>query len=81
LECFWPEYGTVVFPRLKNGRVEELCKLLQEEFETSIVPGRFFENPDRFRMGAGIPTEQVRDALQQFSRGLDRYKESVHVST
>jgi aspartate/methionine/tyrosine aminotransferase len=77
LECFWPEYGTVVFPRLKSGRVEELCKLLREEFETSIVPGRFFENPDRFRMGVGVPTEQVRDALQQFSRGLNRYKDSV----
>jgi hypothetical protein len=80
LECFWPEYGTVVFPRLKNGRVDELCKLLREEFETSVVPGRFFENPDRLRMGVGIPTEQVRDVLQQFSRGLDRYKDSVHVN-
>ena len=80
LECYWPEYGTVVFPRLKNGRVEELCKFLREEFETSIVPGRFFENPDRFRMGVGTPTEQVHDALQQFSRGLDRYKDSVHVN-
>ncbi|HET9363576.1 MAG TPA: pyridoxal phosphate-dependent aminotransferase [Candidatus Angelobacter sp.] len=80
LECFWPEYGTVVFPRLKTGSVEELCKLLREEFETSVVPGRFFENPDRFRVGVGTPTEQVRDALQQFSRGLDRYKDSVHVN-
>jgi aspartate/methionine/tyrosine aminotransferase len=79
LEYFWPEYGTVVFPRLKNGNVEGLCQLLREEFETSIVPGKFFENPDRFRMGVGIPTEQVRDALQQFSRGLNRYKESVRV--
>jgi aspartate/methionine/tyrosine aminotransferase len=73
-------YGTVVFPRLKNGRVEELWKLLREEFETSIVPGRFFETPERFRMGVGIPMDQVRDALQQFSRGLDRYKDSVHVN-
>jgi aspartate/methionine/tyrosine aminotransferase len=79
LEYFWPEYGTVVFPRLKNGNVEGLCKLLRDEFETSIVPGKFFENPDRFRIGVGIPTEQVRDALQQFSRGLNRYKESVRV--
>lgn len=79
LEYFWPEYGTVVFPRLKNGNVEGLCQLLREEFETSIVPGKFFENPDRFRMGVGIPTEQVQDALQQFSRGLNHYKESVRV--
>ena len=79
LECFWPEYGTVIFPRLKNGNVEGLCKLLREEFETSIVPGKFFENPDRFRIGVGTRTDEVRDALQQFSRGLNRYKESVRV--
>jgi hypothetical protein len=30
-------------------------------------------------MGVGIPTEQVQDALQQFSRGLNHYKESVRV--
>ena len=79
LDYFWPEYGTIAFPRLKSGSVEELCKLLREEFETSVVPGRFFENPDRFRVGAGATTEEVREALQQFSHGLNRYKESIRV--
>jgi aspartate/methionine/tyrosine aminotransferase len=80
LDYFWPEYGTIVFPRLKSGSVEELCQLLRKEFETSIVPGSFFENPQRFRVGVGTPTESVKEALRQFSRGLDRYKASVHVS-
>jgi aspartate/methionine/tyrosine aminotransferase len=80
LNYFWPEYGTVVFPRLKSGSVEGLCRLLRQEFDTSIVPGRFFEDPQRFRMGVGTPTESVQEALQQFSRGLDRYKVSAQVS-
>src|ERR1041385_7498148 len=80
LDYFWPEYGTIVFPRLKNGTVEGLCKLLREEFETSIVPGIFFEDPERFRIGVGTATESVKEALQQFSRGLDRFKASVQVS-
>jgi aspartate/methionine/tyrosine aminotransferase len=80
LEYFWPQYGTIVFPRLKNGSVEDLCRLLREEFETSIVPGRFFEDPQRFRVGVGTPTELVKEALQQFSRGLDRYKAAAEVS-
>ena len=80
LDYFWPEYGTVIFPRLKNGSVESLCKLLRDDFETSIVPGEFFENPERFRIGVGTPTESVQAALQQFSRGLDRYKASLRVS-
>ena len=80
LDYFWPEHGTIVFPRLKTGSVDTLCRILREEFETSVVPGRFFESPDRFRMGVGTPTEAVREALRQFNRGLDRYKASIHVN-
>lgn len=80
LDYFWPEYGTIVFPRLKTGKVDALCRMLREEFETSVVPGRFFETSDRFRIGVGTPTEAVEPALQQFSRGLDRYKASLHAT-
>ena len=73
LDYFWPEHGTIVFPRLKHGNVDEFCQFLRREFETSIVPGSFFEIPDRFRMGVGTPTQAVRAALQQFSAALDRY--------
>jgi aspartate/methionine/tyrosine aminotransferase len=74
LECFWPEYGTTVFPRLKSGNVDALCDLLRAEFETSIVPGRFFECSDRFRIGVGGTTESVRGSLLQLARGLDQYR-------
>ena len=76
LEYFWPEYGTVVFPRLKTGNVDALCELLRNEFETSVVPGRFFECPDRFRIGVGGETESVRESLRQLACGLDRFRES-----
>jgi aspartate/methionine/tyrosine aminotransferase len=69
-----PDYGTVVFPRLKDGNVEALCELLRREFETSIVPGRFFECPDRFRVGVGMATESVTASLKQLALGLDRYR-------
>jgi aspartate/methionine/tyrosine aminotransferase len=74
LEFFWPEYGTIVFPRLKKGNVNELCDLLRSDFDTTVVPGRFFESPDRFRIGVGISTDSVRDALQQLGLGLDKYR-------
>ncbi|MGZ4855247.1 MAG: pyridoxal phosphate-dependent aminotransferase [Candidatus Angelobacter sp.] len=79
LDYFWPEYGTIVFPRLKNGDVDSLCRLLRHEFETSVVPGRFFESPERFRVGVGTPTESVREALPQLERGLDRYRASLRI--
>lgn len=77
LEYFWPEYGTVVFPRLRHGNVDQLCETLRGEAEVAVVPGRFFEMPHHFRIGVGGSTEAVRDALQKLSAGLNRYTESV----
>src|SRR5580765_8566785 len=77
LDYFWPEYGTIVFPRLKNGSVDSLGEMLRHEFDATVVPGSFFESPDRFRMGVGSPTEAVRESLQQLNRGLDRFKSSL----
>ena len=81
LEYVWPEYGTVVFPRLKTGSVDELCKVLRKKHDVSVVPGSFFEMPDHFRMGVGIPTVAVKEALQQLGVGLDAYKRSLTVSS
>lgn len=77
LECFWPPYGTIVFPRLKSGNVNDLCQLLRRDFDTSVVPGRFFESADRFRIGIGMPTETVRASLERLRAGLDRYQASL----
>jgi aspartate/methionine/tyrosine aminotransferase len=76
LEYLWPDYGTIVFPRLKYGNVDEFCRMLQQDFDVSVVPGRFFEMPEHFRIGVGTPTEAVRQALRQFAAGLDRYQAS-----
>ena len=77
LDYFWPEYGTIVFPRLKHGDVASLCDILRRDFETSVVPGNFFESPDRFRIGVGTPTESAQEALHQLGLGLDRYRASL----
>jgi aspartate/methionine/tyrosine aminotransferase len=73
LDYFWPEFGTIVFPRLCNGNVESLCDLLRRDFETAVVPGSFFESPDRIRIGVGTPTSSVRESLKQLGLGMDRY--------
>jgi aspartate/methionine/tyrosine aminotransferase len=73
LEVVLPEHGTVSFPRLMNGSVEDLLELLRQEFETSAVPGSFFEMPQHFRVGVGGNTADVRTALQQLARGLDSF--------
>ena len=80
LDYCWPEYGTIVFPRLKNGSVEAFCALLRNECETSVVPGHFFENPEHFRIGVGMATEAVAAALERLNEGLDRYSASLRVN-
>jgi aspartate/methionine/tyrosine aminotransferase len=74
LDYFWPEYGTIVFPHLKRGSVDDLCSLLRADFDTTVVPGSFFESRDRFRLGIGMSTESVSESLAQLGRGLDAYK-------
>jgi aspartate/methionine/tyrosine aminotransferase len=73
LDYHWPEYGTVVFPRLRQGNGDELCEFLRNRFEVSVVPGRFFEMSDHFRIGVGTPTEAVKDALRQLGAALDTF--------
>lgn len=79
LEYFWPEYGTIVFPKLNQGSVSALCRMLHNDFDTSVVPGEFFESADRFRIGVGGNTAEIRSALLQLEQGLDRYKGSLAI--
>jgi aspartate/methionine/tyrosine aminotransferase len=71
LEAVRPPFGTVVFPRVKRGRVEELCSLLREKYETSLVPGKFFEMPDHIRIGIGCDSEMLEGGLKRLGSALD----------
>jgi len=68
----WPlEFGNVTFPRLKNGNVEALCSLLRERFETTVVPGHFFEMPEHFRVGIAAPIDTFAEGLRRLGQALD----------
>src|ERR1043166_6965553 len=51
------QWGTTSFVRLLNGNSDEFLERLLTEFDTSAVPGRFFEMPDHFRIGMGVDSE------------------------
>ena len=74
LDYFWPEHGTVVFPRLRNGNSEAFCDRLRKDYEVSAVPGTFFEDPQRIRIGVGGTTETVRPALEQLQEALKDFQ-------
>lgn len=71
LDAIWPEYGTIIFPRLRGGQVERLEDILRNKYETSIVPGRFFEMPEHFRFGFGCETQTLIEGLDRLSAALD----------
>jgi hypothetical protein len=71
LECAPMTGGITAFPRLLSGDVDGLNRLLREHYDTSIVPGRFFGAPDRFRMGIGNPTDIFGAGLERLAAALD----------
>jgi aspartate/methionine/tyrosine aminotransferase len=74
------EAGTTVFPRLLRGSVETFSKLLREKYETSVVPGEFFEMPEHFRMGVSGETQTVAGGLERLSAALDEFGEGRQAS-
>lgn len=66
--------GHVGPPLPGNERdVEKLCAMLREKYETTVVPGRFFDMPDHFRIGIGGPTADVAEGLMRLSLCLDSF--------
>ena len=74
LEVVRPEFGTVAFPRVRRGTVENLFSLLRDKYEASFVPGSFFAAPQHLRIGVGGETAQVREGLDRLSRALQEHK-------
>jgi aspartate/methionine/tyrosine aminotransferase len=74
LEVFRPQSGSVIFPKLKHGSVDEFCRMLYSKYDTTVVPGRFFEMPEHFRGGIGGDAEMTAKGLTQLNDALDEYK-------
>ena len=71
LEVVRPEFGTVMFPRVRHGTSEPLCRLLREKYETTVVPGSFFEMPAHFRVGIAADTDTLEEGLRRLGLALD----------
>jgi len=77
LDVFRSRWGTIAFPRLKTGPVDAFCELLRGRFETSVVPGRFFEMPERFRIGIGGDRAMTAEGLARLGAALDVFGQSA----
>lgn len=70
ISAVWTDWGTTSFVRLRDGNAEKFLERLRTEFDTSAVPGRFFEMPDHFRIGMGVNTGMFAEGLHRISRAL-----------
>ncbi len=69
-----PEVGTTAFPRLRQGDVPGFCSFLRERYETSVVPGSYFERPHHFRIGIPGDIEMTREGLGRMAEALHAWK-------
>ena len=63
--------GTTSFPLLLKGSVEQLWDLLYEKYNTSFVPGRFFESPQHLRLGMCASPELFSEGVKRLGQALD----------
>jgi aspartate/methionine/tyrosine aminotransferase len=63
-------YGTTCFPKLLHGDVEDFLQRLRTKFETTVVPGHFFEVPNHFRIGMGVDSAMFAEGLKRISAAL-----------
>jgi hypothetical protein len=74
LECMPAGCGITAFPRWTGGDTQRLDDHLREHYDASVVPGRWFEMPDHFRIGFGLPTEDFEEGIRRLGRALDDLK-------
>jgi aspartate/methionine/tyrosine aminotransferase len=69
----WSEhrFGTVSFPRLREGTAAPLCRLLESKYDTAVVDGAFFEMPEHFRIALGAEPETFAEGLRRLGLALD----------
>lgn len=75
--CDSSQFGTTIFPRLRKGSAEKFVSLLRDRYETSVVPGEFFEQPQHFRIGICASTETVRGGLERVDAALQEFRRSA----
>jgi len=63
--------GTTSFPELMRGKVDDLYTLLTEKYDSAIVPGRFFESPQHFRLGMCAEPEFFSQGVERLGAALD----------
>jgi aspartate/methionine/tyrosine aminotransferase len=67
----WTDWGTTSFVQLRESKTDDFLNRLRTKFDTSAVPGRYFEMSDHFRIGMGGNTDMFAEGLNRISQALE----------
>jgi aspartate/methionine/tyrosine aminotransferase len=70
VDCAPAEHGITAFPRW-HGDTQRLDDYLRTRYDTAVVPGRWFEMPEHFRVGFGLPTAEFEEGLSRLGAAMD----------
>jgi len=71
IECVRPAGGTTAFPRLRGVTdADPLVERLRRDFDTGVVPGRFFQAPAHFRIAVGGRAEVLEEGLRRIGEAV-----------
>lgn len=66
-----PEVCATLFPRLMGEAADAFAERLRRDYDTSVVPGRFFEWPEHIRIGLVGDPAMTREGLRRLRAALD----------
>lgn len=71
IDCMPAVHGITAFPRWTGGDTDPLDARLRDRYETAVVPGRWFEMPEHFRIGFGLDAGNFEAGLNRLASALD----------
>ena len=74
LVCPPAQHGITAFPSWLRADTQQLDDYLRQRYDASVVAGRWFEMPDHFRVGFGMPTDDFEEGLSRLGSALDEFR-------
>jgi hypothetical protein len=71
IECLPAVHGITAFPRWNGGDTERLDARLHDRYDAAVVPGRWFEMPEHFRIGFGLDADDFEAGVSRLGLALD----------
>jgi aspartate/methionine/tyrosine aminotransferase len=68
-----PADGVVCFPRIEGSLSgDELAGVLRKNYDTGVVPGKFFEQTQHFRLAFGGDSDNLAAGLENIGKALEK---------